>query len=55
MVEQAQELVFVFEVCSNCEAHQSTTRHDESKYIQFYAQVSEAIKAQIPNAKCLKN
>ena len=51
----SKEVTFVFEVCSGCKNHQWNTRHDESKYVQFFQDCSAAIKAQIPNAVCVMN
>ena len=40
-----QNQIFVFEVCVDCRSHQWNTRHDEGKYMQFYSDVSAAIKS----------
>ena len=48
-------ITFVFEVCAQCSTHQWNTRHDEAKYAQMFADVSAAIKAEVPNATCVMN
>ena len=50
-----QEITFVFEVCSSCSTHSWNTRHNEAKYQQFFADVSSAIRAVIPEAVCVMN
>jgi hypothetical protein len=32
----SNELVFVIETCQNCKEHHWNTRHDESKYLDFF-------------------
>ena len=32
----SNELVFVVETCQNCKEHHWNTRHDESKYLDFF-------------------
>jgi len=34
--EEDNERVFVIETCENCKQHQWNTRHDESKYQEFF-------------------
>ena len=54
MVE-ANEIIFVFEVCCNCHTHQTHTRHNEARYKQYFDETSAAIMEEIPNAVCLLN
>ncbi len=35
-IAESSELVFVVETCQNCKEHHWNTRHDESKYLDFF-------------------
>jgi len=49
------ELVFVIETCQNCKSHTWNTRHDESKYLEYFNRVSQAIVERIPSAVTMRN
>ena len=55
---KAQEddaLIFVVESCQNCREHHWNTRHDESKYEEFYNKISNGIIEKLPSAVVMRN
>lgn len=53
--DASNDIVFVVESCQNCKEHGWNTRHDESKYVEFFKKVAACIIERIPNAMIMKN
>ena len=51
----SNQQTFVIECCNNCGAHSWCTRHDEAKYESATAEVTAAIKSNVPNANVIVN
>ena len=49
------DCVFVVECCQDCGNHGWNTRHDESKYQDYFERVAAAIIERVPNAAVMKN
>ena len=49
------EIIFVIEMCRNCQEHGWNTRHDEAKYQEFFKRLSQCIIERVPQAIIMKN
>ena len=50
-----KEIIIVFEICKDCNAHNWNTRHEEAKYAEMYSQVSSSISKGVPRCTYLVN